>query len=359
MRKAFRYLHLWLGLASGLVVFIVAITGCIYAFEKEIKSIVYQDILSVEKNDSAQSLDKLLSAVKKEYKKPGIKTIFVPADSTSSVQFNLKNKLSVFLNPYTGAITGTIHQDNSFFGIVLQIHRSLLLGEFGKKITGISAFIFLFMIISGMILWWPKGKLNKQKFSLKRNTSPKRLNYDLHSVMGFYASWIIIFTVFTGLIWSFKWLEAGMYSMAGSKKEKKQYHSAYIDSTCFSLEKTLSLCRQEFPDHKEIFIAFPEDSNGVYRFNLRNNNYGGFYKYQHQLYFDQYTGNIIKKQLFEETQKGDKLKAINYDVHTGKILGLPGQLLVFFAALITASLPITGFIMWRNKRKKKQFFFTD
>lgn len=359
LKKIFRYLHLWLGLTSGLVVFVVAITGCIYAFEKEIKAIVYKDILSVEKGASSQSLDKLLSIVKKDYKKPGVKNIFIPEDSTSSVQFNLKNKLSVFVNPYTGEITGTIHQDNSFFGIVLQLHRRLLLGETGEIITGTSALIFFFMIISGMILWWPKGKFNKQKFSLKRNASPKRLNYDLHSVLGFYASWILIFTVVTGLIWSFKWVENSMYALVGSKKEKKQYHSTYSDSTSFSLEKTISFCRQEFPEHKEIFIALPEDSAGVYRFSLRNNHGHGFFKDQHQLFFDQYSGNIIKKQLFEDSQKGDKLKALNYDIHTGKVFGLMGQFLVFFSALIAASLPITGLIMWRNKRRNHQTFFKD
>ncbi len=359
MKKVFRYLHLWLGLASGLVVLIVSITGCIYAFEKEIKSVVYKDILSVEKGATPQSLDKLLSVVKKEYRKPGVKNIFIPEDSTSSIQFNLKNKLSVFVNPYTGEITGTIHQDNSFFGTVLQLHRGLLLGEVGKKITGVSAFVFLFMIISGIILWWPKGKFSKQKFNLKKGASLKRLNYDMHSVLGFYASWVLIFSVVTGLIWSFKWVENSMYAMVGSKKEKKQYHSTYSDSTTFSLEKTISFCKQEFPEHKEIFITLPEDSAGTYRFNLRNNHSDGFFKDQHQLFFDQYSGNIVKKQLFADAQKGDKLKALNYDIHTGKIFGLTGQFIVFFSALIAASLPITGFIMWRNKRRSKQTFFKD
>ncbi len=103
----------------------------------------------------------------------------------------------------------------------------------------------------------------------------------------------------------------------------------------------------------------PEDSLGCYRFNLRNNNGSGLYKDQHQLYFDQYSGNIIKKQLFEETAKGEKLRTLNYDIHTGKIFGLTGQFLVFFSALIAASLPITGFIMWRNKRRNQQTFFKD
>jgi uncharacterized iron-regulated membrane protein len=41
-----------------------------------------------------------------------------------------------------------------------------------------------------------------------------------------------------------------------------------------------------------------------------------------------------------------------YDIHTGAILGLPGKLLAFLAALIAASLPVTGFLMWRSRGKK-------
>lgn len=360
MRKIFRYLHLWLGLASGTVVLIVSLTGCLYAFEKELKGWFYRDILVVEKSTSVLSLDNLLSRVRHDYKKPGVKSIFITEDSTSAIQFNLKNRLSVFVNRYTGEITGTIHQDNSFFGVILQIHRRLMLGDTGEIITGASAFIFLFMLISGIVLWCPRGKkLSKQHFTLKPNATSKRRVFDLHSVLGFYASWIIVFTVFTGLIWSFKWVENGMYAMVGSRKEKKQYHSTYRDSTDFSIENAISFCHREFPEHKEIFIALPEDPSGVYRFSLRNNSAPGFYKHQHQVYFDQYSGNIVKKQLFEEVSKGDKLKAINYDIHTGKVFGMTGQILVFFASLISASLPITGFLMWRSKRKNKQVFFTD
>jgi uncharacterized iron-regulated membrane protein len=47
---------------------------------------------------------------------------------------------------------------------------------------------------------------------------------------------------------------------------------------------------------------------------------------------------------------------MNYDIHTGAILGLPGKFLAFFASLICASLPVTGVYVWwgrKNKAKKK------
>jgi uncharacterized iron-regulated membrane protein len=78
----------------------------------------------------------------------------------------------------------------------------------------------------------------------------------------------------------------------------------------------------------------------------------GFFKKTHQVFFDRYNGKILKTQLYDNSSTGDKIKATNFDIHTGRVFGLFGQLLVFFAALITASLPVTGFLIWRKKQKK-------
>jgi uncharacterized iron-regulated membrane protein len=76
----------------------------------------------------------------------------------------------------------------------------------------------------------------------------------------------------------------------------------------------------------------------------------GFFRKSHQLVFDQYTGAVIKSKFYKDASTGDKLKATNYNMHTGKVFGLVGQLFVFFASLIVASLPITGFLMWNRRR---------
>jgi uncharacterized iron-regulated membrane protein len=50
---------------------------------------------------------------------------------------------------------------------------------------------------------------------------------------------------------------------------------------------------------------------------------------------------------------GLKLENMNYDIHVGQIAGLPGKILAFIASLISASLPVTGFMIWLGKRNKK------
>ena len=57
---------------------------------------------------------------------------------------------------------------------------------------------------------------------------------------------------------------------------------------------------------------------------------------------------------YANTSVADKMMRMNYDVHTGAILGITGKIMAFFASLIAASLPVTGFLIWRGRRKKKK-----
>jgi uncharacterized iron-regulated membrane protein len=75
------------------------------------------------------------------------------------------------------------------------------------------------------------------------------------------------------------------------------------------------------------------------------------------LFYDQYTLEEIEvKHLYGKlanTTAADKLARMNYDIHVGAVLGLPGKIMAFLASLVAASLPITGFLIWRGRKKKK------
>jgi len=354
LKATIRKLHLFFGLLSGTVIFIVAVTGSLYCFEEELRSIVYKDMLTVKlEKSSTIPLDSIVGVVTSQYPKKPIKNIRIKEESFASVEVILKNKESVYVDPYTGEVLGSANKDNDFFGTVLKIHRTLYLGEAGKTVTGISALIFVGMLISGIVLWWPKGKKNtKNKFSVIKNARGARLTYDLHSVLGFYASWIIIFTALTGLIWSFKWAENSMYWITNSKKENiRPLHSEFstAELSGYSLDQIVQKAKEISPSAGDYFINLPQDSAGVVKVTLQYKK-AGFFRKTDQLYFDQYSGELMKKNLYKDTSKGERMKATNYNIHTGKVFGFLGQLLVFFAALITASLPVTGFIMWRRKK---------
>jgi uncharacterized iron-regulated membrane protein len=349
LKKLLRPIHLLLGLASGIVIFTVAITGCIYAFEEEMRSLIYHDLYTYEsKGTPATELNAIIENVQSNYPKQKIRNIFFPAENNKNLIVNLKNKVAVFVNPQTVVIEGDINREKEFLEIILKIHRSLCMGDAGKIITGTSALIFLIMIISGMVLWWPKKTNNSHhKFMVRKSAGKKRFTYDLHSVLGFYASFILIFTVITGLVFSFKWFEGAMYFVAGSKKMEAKVKSSYIkDVKPVSVQVAVAELLTKNAG-KDLILVIPEDSVGAYRVTVTEKE--GFLKHQNHYFIDQYSAEIIRSNPYDKQSMGEKLRTSNLIIHTGKILGLPGQLLVFFAGLIAASLPVTGFFIWRNK----------
>src|SRR5690606_14581657 len=97
---------------------------------------------------------------------------------------------SFYVDPYTGLVLGGREGPaTEFFGTVMKVHRWLLIeGDVGKIIVGTSTIIFIFMLLSGIVLWWPiKLKNWKQGFKVKMNGKWKRTNHDLHNTLGFYS----------------------------------------------------------------------------------------------------------------------------------------------------------------------------
>jgi uncharacterized iron-regulated membrane protein len=74
-------------------------------------------------------------------------------------------------------------------------------------------------------------------------------------------------------------------------------------------------------------------------------------------FYDQYTLKELSTPslygAYKDAVFADKVIRMNYDIHVGSIGGLPGKIIAFLASLVTASLPVTGFLMWWGRRKKK------
>lgn len=345
--------------------FIIATTGAIWTFESEISDLVYPyRKVEIQKGKPTISIAEI-----KEKVKPYLKNInaiyFLGNDR--SIQVREWNKVDgklinnyVYLNPYTGEVLNVQINDPTFFDVVLELHTSLLLGEIGTEIVRYATLIFFILIISGIYLWWPKKKQNlkqRLKFDWKETTKWKRKNFDLHSILGFYASWIIIFATITGLAWGFKWVDKTIYTIATLGEPYKDYaevnsisninfkptngmDDSILNIALTNYNKPIESWNYYFPqkESESISVYLNPDANTWYK----ASNY----------FFDQRTGKLLLSESPESYNNGQTIRNMYYDIHIGKILGLPGQLLVFFASLMVASLPITGFYIWYGRRKK-------
>ncbi len=351
-KKIIYLLHLWLGLSSGLVVFVIGLTGAIYSFSDELKAVLYHDRLYVDIPHGAkkQSFDQLLFVAQKKFgglKKISRVEIQQSPDRTYMFRAYKAEKYfeKVYLNPYTAQIVFHEDANKEFFNVVLSIHRTLLLGDVvGHFIIRWSVVCFVILLLSGIVLWWPKKwKMNfwKQKLQVKWDAKAKRLNYDLHQVFGFYAFLILLIISLTGLMWSFDLVsdkKVKIFSDTTSLARPTPNH--LILSNTKSLSKEASYLLYNLPVTKggTVNVSAYLDPQRIHQ------------KVQYR--FDRYSGKLLLKgKSFSSLPALDKVKALNYDLHTGSIFGFWGKLLVFFAGLITASLPITGFLIWLWRKK--------
>jgi len=364
-KKWFGKFHLWLGLSTGLVVFILGITGAIYCFAPELQSLQpYRTVKEETRVFLTPSQIQQIAESNLPGKAP--QRIYYDArDKAVMVLFSKKDEYtySVFINPYSGEVLKVRDNDKDFLSVVLQLHRTLLI-PYGHDIIRWSTVIFIFMLISGIILWWPKKKRTaKHGFRIMWRAHPKRLNYDLHKVLGFYVTWVVIFTATTGLMFAFESFAGFVYKTTGADRSTVKAKPPFSDTTQMAGKSTAIdlVWEQIVPDlyqkYATAMFVLPAAKNGS--FLLRANPKKGTIYESDFRYFDQYTGKEIPGayvwgKYIDAKVTADFVRRMNYDIHTGAVFGLPGRIALFFVALIVASLPITGFYFWLGKKRKSK-----
>ncbi len=363
MKKVAIQLHLWLGLISGLVVFIVALTGSLLVFREELEPLTDPRFFMVSPPAAGhrQSLDALVETISTTFPDKKISRVIreSAADRTVVVELKQSKKakdiLAVALNPYTGEIVATRQEQDAFFPTVLRLHRYLCLGETGKVITGISCSLFLIIMLTGLVLWWPSRKNRSQRFRIKWNASAKRLTWDVHAVVGFYVLPFIFLVAATGLIWSYKWVNNLLLLAFDGKPQVKREApvnlSAAGTATMGRLEQVYVQTNQRLPHPGRFTLIFPE-TDSLSLIVSKVDETAAVSNVVDMLYFDYRTGQSTGQQLYSETTRGFKARRLIFPIHTGSLLGWPTKLIALLVALLTTTLPLTGFCIWWGKRNK-------
>ncbi|MEX6688576.1 PepSY-associated TM helix domain-containing protein [Danxiaibacter flavus] len=370
LKKFVLIAHLWLGLASGLIVLFLGITGCMLAFEREIENVTqsYRFVQEEERPMVSPSKvkeiattalpGKSLHSVTYEGGKKAIQASFYNADP--------EYYYIVFINPYSGEVLKIKNMNRDFFRVVIMGHYYLWLPPtIGQPIVASATLIFFIMLVTGIILWWPQNSAaRKQRFSIKWSAKWRRVNYDVHNVLGFYVTWVIIFIVITGLVWGFQWVSKSMYYTLSGGKKLILYEETFsapkpasFSSSGPAVDRIWQIMKKEHSNAQLIEVHYPENDSVAIEA-VANPDASTYWKSDYR-YFDQYTLKEIPVRhiysRFKDAKLGDKVLRMNYDVHVGAILGLPGKVMAFFASLIAASLPVTGVIIWWGKKKKKKY----
>lgn len=375
MKKTFRKIHLWLAVPFGLIITIICFTGALLVFEDQVTQLTNRHLYYVESPGSqplpvGTLVEKVESQLTKGAPITGV-TIYPQPDRSYQVNLSAPKGAAVYIDPYTGEVLGQ-SQRTPFFRTVFMLHRWLLDSQpadggifWGKRITGISTLLFVIILLSGIVIWWPrsrKGLKNGIQIALRKGKA--RFWHDLHAAGGIYVLLLVLVMALTGLTWSFDWYKNAFYTLFGvettapakgpAPKEKSPQGPQPGTTTEATAPVTPFACWQqvydqvaaENPDRLKIEITDGTAS-------VSNNRYGNI-RGTDRYTFDPQSGQITGASLYKDTGNSGKIRGWIYSVHTGAWGGNLTRIIWFLAALLGATLPLTGYYLWIKRLYRKR-----
>nr|WP_295927809.1 PepSY domain-containing protein [uncultured Dyadobacter sp.] len=366
-RRVNEWLHLWLGLASGIVVFVVCITGAVWVFNEEITYLVQPAIRAETQPGPVLKPSQVLAIAQRAY--PGEQASYAYYQQGTAIRVGVGER-TLFLNPYTGQVQGVeMHEkgESGFFEWILLGHRYLWLPqEIGRPVVNYGTLVFITLLVTGLIWWYPAKwtqSARKKSFGIKWKAGWKRLNVDLHNVPGFYALLVLLALSVTGVVFGLTWFGQGLYRLTSGGDPEPEWKRVVSDTTQQgklytynqAIDQVWAGMVADNDSEGGFYYAFPDSSQARSTISMRTYpSAGRFYDVARHTY-DRHTLRRLEfyevfDKSFEESSVAARLRRMNYDIHIGTIWGLPGKILAFLASLIGASLPVTGFIVWWNRK---------
>lgn len=381
MRKIFRNIHLWLSVPFGILITLICFSGAALVFEKEVMELCHRELYFVKKVEAAplpmeQLMTKVAATLPDSVSVTGVN---ISSDPERAYQVTLSKprRASMYVDQYTGEITGK-YERAPFFNFMFRMHRWLLDSMkqdggifWGKMIVGTSTLMFVFVLISGVVVWWPRTrKALKNSLKIVANKGWRRFWYDLHVAGGMYALVFLLAMALTGLTWSFQWYRTGFYKTFGvevqpsmghgnaaanatakggkrdGKPEGREGRGAHRYSPYTNWQQVYEQLAEANPDYKQISVSDRSASVAVPRFG----NQRGTDRYK----FNPRNGEITETTLYKDLDNSGKIRGWIYSVHVGSWGGMLTRILTFVAALIGASLPLTGYYLWIRKKIKRR-----
>ena len=377
-RKIFFWLHLIAGAIAGIVILTMCVTGALLSFEKNLTEFAERGMRSVAapptENARKLSVQEILDKVRAA--KPDAKpsAIALPNESDAAWQLALGRDGQIFVDPYTGQITGESATTlRAFFRTVTDLHRWIALSgdarPIGKAITGACNLAFLFLAISGIYLWFPRRlswRHFKAALTVRWKVKGKARNFNWHTVIGFWSSLVLIILTLTGTVISYQWASNLIFTLTGNEVPQQQQQApsnALLTPgeqpgvAPENINAIWARAENQVENWKSISLKLPvaEDSAVFTLDEGKSWNIFG----RSTLTINAKNTEVTKWEPYAEQNSARQIRSWFRFTHTGEAGGIVGQIIGFLACLSGAMLVWTGISLalrrlagWRTKRTR-------
>ena len=367
-RKTLFWSHLVVGITAGIVVLVMSVTGVLLTYEKQMSYWWETRGFNIAPSTPLPPED-LLSKISAAAGATPTSVTF-RSEATAPLSISLPNPggrgdKTVYVNPYSGEMLGEGNQGmRQFLHHMEDWHRWLALEgggrDAGRWVTGIGNFLFLFIVVSGLYLWWPRNWSWTQLRSViwfKRGLPGKARDFNWHNTIGFWCCVPLAIVVASGVVMSFGWANNLVFRAAGENPPPQRRPgppgNAPTSSTLLShegLNALYSRAQQHTTDWRTISVRLPKAEDTTASFAV-DAGWGGEPQKRTTLTMERSTGQVVKTEAFSDNSTGRRWRTILRFAHTGEVLGVFGQTLAGIASLGAVFLVYTGLALsWRRYR---------
>ena len=377
LRTFIFWTHLVVGLAAGLVILAMSVTGVLLTYEKQLiawaDTRAYQ-VAAPPAGSRRLTIDELLERVRAQGHEPV--SILLRSTLTRPAEVTTTRSGVRMIDLYTGNDLGApLAGVRTFFRTVTNWHRWLGATTpgtgrtIGRAVTGAANLGFLFLVVSGFYLWFPRGWTWPKFRSVlwfRRGLRAKARDFNWHNVIGFWSAIPLALIVFSGAVISYPWASNLVYQLAGetppspgrgavARANRGNLGPAAAElKPAAPFEELWQRAEAHMPSARSISMRYPESNTAPIVFTLDGGS-GGQPQSRATLMFNPDSGEVVRWEPFSSLSRGRQARSILRFAHTGEVAGLAGQTVAGVVSLGGAVLVWTGVAMaWRRLFAKKQ-----
>ncbi|UVO49022.1 PepSY domain-containing protein [Sphingomonas sp. SUN019] len=373
--------HFYAGLFCIPFVLWLALTGSVYLFRPQIEALIdrpYADVATTGPREraarqSAAAVAAVPGSVLHRYQLPD-----TPTQAVQIIVGKDKAETRVYVHPQTLAVLKTVDEDQRLMRIVFRLHGEMLAGDPGSYLVELAASWAIVMILSGLFLWWPRGRGPAGVIWPRLSAGGRRFWRDLHAVTGFWVSFMALFLLLSGLPWAKSWgsyLKVVRSAVEGQpvRQDWTVGRSGEVRARGAADAGTRAML-EDHADHGGMPMADPAASYApldnmvatVVPLDLAApvliapptgpgqpwtaKSDAADRPQRTDLTLDPATGAVLTRKDFAERRLVDRLIGYGIAVHEGALFGWLNQLLNLATALGLMLLSISGAVMWWRRR---------
>jgi uncharacterized iron-regulated membrane protein len=374
--------HLIAGVLAGSVILLMSATGVLLTYERQLIAWSDSGFRSTDAADGRAplSLEALLTTIRRDHPDLEISAVTLASYPAAPVSI-AAGRQTVYADAYTGRLLGESTQGvRRFMTQVRAWHRWLAVEGEGRPaaraITGWSNAIFLFIVASGIYLWFPR-KWTWQHVRpvvwFSSGLRGKARDFNWHNAIGAWSAVPLFIVVLTAMPISFPWANALVYRVVGEEPPQQggrggreggpPREGARRDRpqpALGGLDALVTKAAEQSPGWKTINLRLPASDRAPVAFAIDRGD-GGQPQLRSTLSLDRSTGAVVNSETFSDQSLGRRLRSISRFAHTGEVLGLPGQTIAGLATAGAVVLVWTGIALalrrcraWIARRKRTE-----